>query len=989
MNLKMIYFFLILYLCIIKRVYSLDIELSIKNDESVLENLADNVSSLINYEKVTLNFNEEIYKIPCTGRNHFNVYNTVIYYSENGTIFDFQELDTSSLYFHFGKNVDNKKLIFKNITFFNYDVNKLYHETYMMFFDYECNYEVTIEFENCVFRDSINSLFHIRYQCRKAIQSSPQVIFKNCKFMNLDRILYMFHADQSEASYNCFNIYFKDCFFKNIKLIGYLNNGNSIFENCYFSGLIGDNRYQSSFLHSHTSGDKITLINSTFEDNYVQFYKPLFYLKDVSLVIKNTFFKNCISSYGYLIYSKSKSFSKSYITVEDSEFENISSLIDGEYNNITVKNTLIHQILNKISVPAFLNSIYSNVLFSNTIFQQISLREKGFFAVEAKYDFEDVVFFNITVNSQAMINNMYNSISFKNCIFEKITCVGDMDNSSIILFNSDNIDNTLNMDNIVIRRCVSNGDLIRIIGKALTINLMNTFVEDNISYGPILNNKILKSKLNIYNSTIINNKNINKIKYGLITNYNDIDIYIKYSTFIKNDNHNNGGLLSFINNDNLKIYIDTTNFENNYSYNGGAIYIYSDPSKNKDIYNINSISNSLELYNTKFIKNKAKYFGGSIYINYNGLNFSKIVNTIFSNNNAYAGGAIYIDNDVKNLILNLKDKNNIKYKDNLSESHGPDFASSPAIISNSINTKKITIESGKSYPITFKLSDAFDQVVYDISKYYPYIEISAIIRKMNDDDENFDYKIFGNTCYFSKGYCKLNDFNVYVEEPVSFNLIYNLENSGNYIEFTNHNVSVTIDDCKKKQIKLYNKNYYYCEEPICKDDCPLGEKATCIKNNNYTVNNKHYNICKCNKGWTGEQCQEKVYINLSYNKYMHTYCFILLLITLGVGIFIYINKDKPIVNDSGYIKIELLIFGICLYYIGLNFNIFTNYCQCLFSVMLKHFGIILIYTIFFIYVITGSELGIDYNKHILTETNSHSSLLQASSYINNRRKFIK
>jgi len=88
------------------------------------------------------------------------------------------------------------------------------------------------------------------------------------------------------------------------------------------------------------------------------------------------------------------------------------------------------------------------------------------------------------------------------------------------------------------------------------------------------------------------------------------------------------------------------------------------------------------------------------------------------------------------------------------------------------------------------------------------------------------------------------------------------------------------------------------------------------------------------------------------------------------SIFVYINKDEKIVNDIGYLKIQMVLLGFLLYYLSYNFNSFENYLSCALNYTFKHIGIILIYSLFLFYISIGKVLGINYKK--VKETNFES-----------------
>eukprot|EP00833_Pecoramyces_ruminatium_P007738 jgi/Orpsp1_1/1181770/evm.model.c7180000078520.1 len=335
---------------------------------------------------------------------------------------------------------------------------------------------------------------------------------------------------------------------------------------------------------------------------------------------------------------------------------------------------------------------------------------------------------------------------------------------------------------------------------------------------------------------------------------------INNSLFDHNFVRNYGGSLCFSNIGDLNINITSSVFCNNYAMNGGVIYFNKKLSNN----NINNIN----IADSVFSKNNAKYYGGVIYSNIEALNLSKISNTTFNENHAYAGGILYLNNINNYTFFDVKDKNkNIKFIDNISESHGNEFASGPSVKTLITGkTKEITVRSGEIFPLEYKLIDEFDQIIKDISKYY-----SNIILKIYNDDENENEKniLYGNTCHFFKGICNLNNFKIYSTQPETLKLKLSLENEDKNINFSNNEeLKITIKNCDDNQIKMtFKKNdiYYYCENPKCDENCPYSNHnatAVCIKGPNENVNSAKLNKCQCLPGWEGNNCQTKVIANI-------------------------------------------------------------------------------------------------------------------------------
>jgi len=74
--------------------------------------------------------------------------------------------------------------------------------------------------------------------------------------------------------------------------------------------------------------------------------------------------------------------------------------------------------------------------------------------------------------------------------------------------------------------------------------------------------------------------------------------------------------------------------------------------------------------------------------------------------------------------------------------------------------------------------------------------------------------------------------------------------------------------------------------------------------------------------------------------------------------FIIYNKNKSIIRDEGFYKILIFSIGIGLYFISNFFITYTNYSGCLLNFLIKHTGISLLLSIYYIYNSLGDELGI-------------------------------
>jgi len=171
-----ILYIFILLICYINTVYLKDI--IINNDD---DSIVNSVKDIENLKTIRLIFNTDIYKIPTDGQTHLNIYNanTLIFYSENGTIFDFQNSERTTFSLHLETN--QVTVIFQNITFINFG-NYILSNIKMFFLSLK-NYsdKFTVKFDNCIFKDSV-TIIQAAITCTKKTQTTPQLIFNNCKF---------------------------------------------------------------------------------------------------------------------------------------------------------------------------------------------------------------------------------------------------------------------------------------------------------------------------------------------------------------------------------------------------------------------------------------------------------------------------------------------------------------------------------------------------------------------------------------------------------------------------------------------------------------------------------------------------------------------------------------------------------------------------------------------------------------------------------------
>ncbi|OUM57168.1 hypothetical protein PIROE2DRAFT_17919, partial [Piromyces sp. E2] len=411
------------------------------------------------------------------------------------------------------------------------------------------------------------------------------------------------------------------------------------------------------------------------------------------------------------------------------------NIIDGENNDIYIQNSEFKDTTLKSSLPIVSNCIDSNIYIENSTFENLNIQGNSLIGSHSTYTFNNVLLKNITTNGISLFRFLYKNIKFSNVTFTNIKNVGDINESSIIYFDSGETDNSLILDNITIDNCETNGKFIRILGNNTTNEIKNSTITNNISYGPIISSLLLQ------NLSFDNNKNVNKNSCGTIHSNNNIEIVIKESKFTNNESNSNGGALCFENYNDIKFNIVNSDFINNKGINGGAIYFGINES--------NHNKNELNFTNTNFIGNKSTYFGGAIYSNYKNLNLLNANNITFIKNYAgVAGGALFSPNLPKQNLFHYDQRD---YNENYAESHGNDIATHPSLIElKNINQYNNTIiKSGSYLPLKFEIFDSFGNFVSDYNKYYSDILIKVLVETVNNT--NTKYLLKGNVGSFTNG----------------------------------------------------------------------------------------------------------------------------------------------------------------------------------------------------------------------------------------------
>eukprot|EP00833_Pecoramyces_ruminatium_P013796 jgi/Orpsp1_1/1187828/evm.model.d7180000060425.1 len=385
----------------------------------------------------------------------------------------------------------------------------------------------------------------------------------------------------------------------------------------------------------------------------------------------------------------------------------------------------------------------------------------------------------------------------------------------------------------------------------------------------------MKTQIIISNLEFKNNNNNNKFKCGSIHFCNKLNITIDKSNFINNNCKNNGGAICIDNILDLNITLNSNTFIKNKAINGGALYIMN--GINNNLEDVEEYKSDIIIENNSYENNVAENFGGAVYSNFNKLYNAKLLNNVIKYNTAGINGGGLYSPDEENKIFNLSQT---KFENNTVNSYLNNYSSRPSyiLLNRRIKNKYVDITTGDVFPLSFTLYDAYDNVVKDITKYYSSLNIKILLVKKDNNNNNNnnnnnlnvnktnkkEYNIKGNICFFSNGHCKLNNLQIFAK-PNTYILRFLLDNYENDIKLKFDDMEINVKDCDNdKQIKKYNRDgVLYCENPICKATCPTNTSAICLPFHKENLNDIEKNICECIKGWEGENCNAKKFIDFS------------------------------------------------------------------------------------------------------------------------------
>lgn len=95
-----------------------------------------------------------------------------------------------------------------------------------------------------------------------------------------------------------------------------------------------------------------------------------------------------------------------------------------------------------------------------------------------------------------MFKSYYQPFTCNGCTFNNIICSGDVSESYLIELDSFVNKNNYQFNDVHITNCKSNGDLIKVSGDNVNIEMIGTSIEGITTYGSILNNIVKKVNIN-------------------------------------------------------------------------------------------------------------------------------------------------------------------------------------------------------------------------------------------------------------------------------------------------------------------------------------------------------------------------------------------------------------------------------------------------------------------------------------------------------------
>jgi len=788
------------------------------------------------------------------------------------------------------------------------------------------------------------------------------------------------------------------------------------FDDCYFSEVEKDkyDTTQGALLTANFGNEYIVFQNSVLENINIQSSLPIIYGDSMTLSIKDSTINNCHSNEGSLFYYN-KHWGNRYSVFENTHFINTSSILKSNKGNFDFTNCTFHNSTIKTPLAAIAEATDSKVLLTDVEISNLTIMGP----LINKYSnitITNVTLDNVYTNSKALFHIIKTNASVNNLTVKNLKCVGDADDSSLILFDAVEGHHELRISHFMAEHCQSNGPLIKLIGNSVRMTFRYASVNNLKIYGSVIESKSPKTEIVMKYSNFDGNTNDKRNGCGIIHLNHNINATISNNVFTNNHNNCNGGVVCFDRISNMELHLSSNNFEGNSAINGGALYFADSPEE----YVFEK--HDMNIRNNTFIRNSVKDYGGAIYSDYSWMYLVSAKNNNFTGNTAgIVGAGLFAPRMVLKTIFNM---NNNTFMDNkVAGSYPNDYSSYPTYINLTSNIKTSSIHSGDMFPLNFTLYDDFGNVFEDFNKFYSSITLKVFMIKRNnpegDDDNDEDYEDYedyenykeyenyenflkennlpkpyflkGNVGLFSKGLCGLNKLYIYAN-PGYYKLKAAIENYNHKDIIMNFDpINITIKDCKASQVKLYDMNgILYCENPKCYKSCPVDISASCVSPSKFE-NNIHNNNCTCYEGYGGDNCTQKIFIEFStYKKVTMIITIPIIILVVLFMLFIIIFRHQCIIVDIGPRKIFFFSLGSLLFFISNFYSTYMDYTGCAFNLFYKHTGIAMILAVFYILTLLNYKLGFKLNKyrnisnaHLLTEDSMDEIDYPVKEQINN------
>ncbi|ORX53838.1 hypothetical protein BCR36DRAFT_323194, partial [Piromyces finnis] len=278
--------------------------------------------------------------------------------------------------------------------------------------------------------------------CKSDEKDNYQIEFKNCIIRNNEPLTYgLITLIPEEKSFfndnlpKCISVSVTNSILSGNKSIFSLIRGNLNIDNCIIEYSDSVETMNASIIMSENINNRIDIKNSKFINNITNM--PLFYLIKADIEIRNTTFINNHSTSGNLIHGEyiSNEYNNKLI-ITDSFFSENDNIINGKNNDIIISNCEFKDTELKSSLPIVSNCINSNIQIGNSNFRNLKIQGNGLVGPESTYTLNNVTLSDIVTNGKSLFRFLNKNIKFNNVTFNSIKNAGEINESSIIYFDS-------------------------------------------------------------------------------------------------------------------------------------------------------------------------------------------------------------------------------------------------------------------------------------------------------------------------------------------------------------------------------------------------------------------------------------------------------------------------------------------------------------------------------------------------------------------------